>query len=483
MNSKITISQYVESVKNGDFTVEEFSLQILENINKFEKKLHSYISINDDIIKQAKMIDLKIKSQEKLGQCMGVPISIKDNICIHGIKTTCGSKLLKNFIAPYDATVISKLKKEDAIFVGKTNMDEFAMGSTTEFSAYGLSRNPWNVDYVPGGSSGGSAVSVSSSESLCSLGSDTGGSIRNPASFCSVVGLKPTYGLISRFGLISYANSMEQIGPMTKTVKDAAFLLNIIAGIDSKDNTTVYNHNENSLSNLDIDLKNKKIGIISEMMGKDADKKVLNATYEAISKFEELGAKCDFISFNTVNYALAAYYIITSAEAGSNLARFDNVIYGGFKLDANGYDFNTYISKIRKNFGKEVIRRMIIGGFIPSSGYVGRYFIKALKIKSKLIMELNKILNNFDVVLSPTVPVMPFKFGEKQDSLSMYLIDLNTVLSNLTGTPAISIPFKFDNGLPIGMQLMTKAMQEKLLLQFAYALEKITNINNIPSIN
>jgi len=484
MDPKINILEYVNGIKNKDFTVEEFLCQILENIERSENKLHAYISIDkNNAILQAQKIDAKIKSNEKIGSCMGMPMSIKDNICIKNVKTTCGSKLLENFIPFYDATVISKLKNENAIFIGKTNMDEFAMGSTTEFSAYGPSRNPWNIDYVPGGSSGGSAVSVSALECLCSLGSDTGGSIRNPSSFCSVIGLKPTYGLISRFGLISYANSMEQIGPITRTVKDAAFLLNIIAGVDYNDNTTICNNKIDYLNDLDINLKNKKIAIIYEMMNENVDKKIINATYEAISKFEELGAKCEFTSLSIINYSLAAYYIITSTEAGSNLARFDNIISRGSKLNMDDYDFNTYISKIRKNFGNEVIRRMIIGGFVPSAGYSGRYFNKAIKLKNMLTLELNKIFNNYDVILSPTVPILPFKLGEKTDPLSMYLIDLNTVLSNLTGMPAISIPFKINEGLPIGMQLITGSMNEKLLLQFAYALEKIVDIKNTPIIN
>ncbi len=484
MNTQMNILQYIQNIKNGDFTVEEFLYQTFENIEKFENKLHAYISINkDNAIFQAKKIDAKIKSDEKVGLCMGLPMSIKDNICIRDIKTTCGSKLLKNFVPVYDATVISKLKHEHAIFIGKTNMDEFAMGSTTEFSSYGPSKNPWNQDYVPGGSSGGSAVSVSALECLASLGSDTGGSIRNPSSFCSVVGLKPTYGLISRFGLISYSNSMEQIGPITRTVKDAAFLLNIISGIDRNDNTTICNNGIDYLDDIDLSLQNKKIAVISEMVGEHVDKKIINITHEAISKFKELGVKCEFMSLNLINYSLAAYYIITSTEAGSNLARFDNILYGEFKFGIDDYDFNTYISKIRKNFGKEVIRRMIIGGFVPSEGYIGRYFNKAIKLKNILTLELNKILNNFDVILSPTVPILPFKFGEKMNPLSMYLIDLNTVLSNLTGTPAISVPFKIVDGLPIGIQLITKSMNEKLLLQFAYALEKISNVKNTPMIN
>ncbi len=483
MNIEFDAIQCINSIRNGDTSVVEVISDILEQIKKFDNKLHAYISINENAIEQAKSIDKKIKLHEKVGMCMGLPISIKDNICIKNIKTTCGSKLLNDFVAPYDATVISKLKTEDAIFIGKTNMDEFAMGFTTEFSAYGPSKNPWNTDYVPGGSSGGSAVSVSAFECFGSLGSDTGGSIRNPASFCSVVGLKPTYGLVSRFGLISYSNSMEQIGPITRTVEDAAFLLNIISGFDSNDNTTYNNKNVNYLNNIDSDLKNKKIGIISEMIRNVTDKKVLSATYKAITKFEEFGVKCEMISLDTVPYSVVAYYIIATTEAGSNLSRFDNIKYGGIEFDIKDYGFSTYISKIRKNFGPEVIRRMIIGGFIPSVGYTGKYFFKALKIKSKLTLEMDNILKKFDALLSPTVPISPFKFDEKiDDPLSMFLIDLNTVAANLTGKPAISVPFDIVDGLPIGIQLITQSMNEKLLLQFAYILEKNNSMHYKPII-
>jgi len=409
-----------------------------------------------------------------------MPISIKDNMCIKNSKTTCASKMLENYVSPYDATVITKLKEQDAVFVGKVNLDEFAMGLTTEFSAFGASKNPWNTEYVPGGSSGGSAVSVSAFECVASLGSDTGGSVRNPASFCSTVGYKPTYGLISRYGLISYANSIEQIGPITRTVKDTAFMLNIISGLDPNDNTTVDNKNEDYLSGIDSGIEGKKIGIIKEMIGEGIDPAVLSATKDAISKLETLGATCEEVSLDMVKYSVAAYYTITATEAGSNLARFDNLRYG-YDFSVEGYEFNSYISKARQKFGPEVTRRMIIGGFVPSAGHAGKYFLKALKVKNKLTREINEAFKKFDLLIAPTVPILPFKIGEKiDDPVSLFQIDINTVTANLTGKPAISVPFAISNGLPIGIQLFADSMQDKLLLQAAYALEQTVSLPEVP---
>ena len=480
MNLKISALEFVEEAKNGNISVEDFIGKTLERIDSVEDKLHAFLSINDKALDQARELDKKIKSGQDVGSCFGMPISIKDNMCIKNSKTTCASKMLENFIAPYDATVISKLKKQDAIFIGKANMDEFAMGLTTEFSAYGPSKNPWNTEYVPGGSSGGSAVSVSSFECVASLGSDTGGSVRNPASFCSAVGYKPTYGLISRYGLISYANSIEQIGPLTRTVKDSAFMLNLIAGIDTNDNTTVNNNNEDYLANIDSGIEGKRIGIITEMIGDGIDPEVLTATKEAISKLEGLGAICEEVSLEMVKYSVAAYYTISTTEAGSNLARYDNLRYG-YDFPVEGYEFNSYISKARRNFGPEVTRRMIIGGFVPSAGHAGKYFLKAMKVKSKLTKEINEAFKKFDLLIAPTVPVLPFKIGEKiDDPVSLFLIDINTVTANLTGKPAISIPFKIVNGLPIGIQLLANSMNDKLLLQAAYALEQTVTLPEVP---
>lgn len=480
MNLGISALKYVEEVKNGNFTVEEFTSKMLEQIKKNDDKLHAYLSVDENAIEQARILDKKIKNNDKVGACFGMPISIKDNVCVKGKKTTCASKVLENFIAPYDATVVSKLKFEDAIIIGKTNLDEFAMGITTEFSAFGPSRNPWNTDYVPGGSSGGSAVAVSANECIASIGSDTGGSTRNPASFCSIVGYKPTYGLISRYGLISYANSIEQLGPMTRTVEDTAFLLNIISGRDPNDDTTIDNNNENYLSNIDAGVEGKKIGIIKEMLGHGADKEIISATSNAIKKFEGLGAKIEEISLDMVDYSVAAYYTITSTEAGSNLARYDNLRYG-FDFPLEGYEYNSYISKARKRFGPEVSRRMILGGFVPSAGHAGKYYLKALKIRKKLTDEINAAFKKFDFLIAPTVPVLPFKIGEKIDNpIALFLIDFNTVTANLTEKPAISVPFEISNGLPIGIQLLANHKQDKALLQAAYALQNTVKLPEVP---
>ena len=480
MNLKISALEYIQEVKNGNISAEDFTAATIDHIKKVDDNLHAFLEVNPQAVDKAREIDKKIKSGEKVGKFFGMPISIKDNICIKDSKTTCGSLMLQDFVAPYDATVISKLKSEDAVFIGKTNMDEFAMGLTTEFSAYGPSRNPWNPEYVPGGSSGGSGVAVSAYECVASLGSDTGGSVRNPASFCGVVGYKPTYGLISRFGLISYANSIEQIGPMTRTVEDCAFMLNTITGEDPNDYTTIDNNDQDFLSEIDSGIEGKKIGLIKEMTGEGIDSTVLSATKDAMSKLEGLGATCDEISLDMVKYSVAAYYTITATEAGSNLARYDNIRYG-YDFPTEGYEFNSYISKARQKFGPEVTRRMILGGFVPSAGHAGKYFLKAIKVKTKLTAEVNEAFKKYDYLLSPTVPILPFKIGEKiDDPISLFLVDINTVTANLTGKPAISIPFTVSNGLPIGMQLLAKPMADKSLLQAAYALQNTVKLPEVP---
>jgi len=480
MNLKTSIIDYINDVKSGAFTVEEFTSATIQRIKDVDGDVHAYLSLNESAINDARIIDKKISAGEKVGVCYGFPISIKDNICITGSKTTCASKMLENFVAPYTATVVDKLQSEDAIITGKTNLDEFAMGLTTEFSAYGPTKNPWNLKYVPGGSSGGSAASVAADECLASLGSDTGGSVRNPASFCSVVGLKPTYGLISRYGLISYANSIEQIGPVTKTVKDCGFLLNVIAGQDSNDDTTIDNENSDYLIDIEQGIEGKKIGIIKEMTSEGLSPEVSDATKNAIQDFEKLGAHCEEVSLPTIPYTVAAYYTITSTEAGSNLARYDNIRYG-YDLDSEGYEYNSYISKSRAKFGPEVTRRIILGGFVPSAGHAGKYFLKALKVKSKLISEVNNAFEKYDFLISPTAPVQPFQFGEKiDDPVTLMLLDYNTVTANLTGKPAISVPYRVTDGLPIGMQIIGNNKSEKSLLRAAYALESKTELPEVP---
>lgn len=477
MNLAISASEYIDSVKNGSLTAEEFVGKTLDQISKHDGSLRAFLSLNEHALEQARQVDKKIKAGEKIGALYGMPISIKDNICVQGSKTTCGSKMLQDYISPYDATAISRLKAEDAVIIGKTNLDEFAMGVATEYSAFGPSRNPWNQEYVPGGSSGGSSVSVAAYECVMSLGSDTGGSVRNPASFCSIVGLKPTYGLVSRYGLVSYANSIEQIGPMGRRVEDVALLLNCIAGKDQRDNTTIDNKNQDYLENIDAGIEGKKVGIIKEMCASEGlDKSVESAFWKSVSEFEGLGATVEAVSLDMVKFSIAAYYVITASEAGSNLARYDNLRYG-YDLDLEGYEFKSYITKARKSFGPEVTRRMILGGFIPSAGYAGKYMLKAHKVKSRLTKQIQRAFEKFDFLISPTVPMLPFKFGEKTDNpLAMYLADINTAAANLTGVPAISVPFDIHNNLPIGIQIHANAMQEKQLLQAAYALQSTTNL-------
>ncbi|WP_268542751.1 Asp-tRNA(Asn)/Glu-tRNA(Gln) amidotransferase subunit GatA [Candidatus Nitrosotenuis cloacae] len=481
MSLAISASEYIDGVKNGTLTAEEFVAKTLDQISKYDGSLHAFLSLNEKALEQARQIDKKIKSGQKIGALYGLPVSIKDNICIKGGRTTCASKMLENYIAPYDATVVTRLTSQDAVIIGKTNLDEFAMGVATEFSAFGPSKNPWNQDCVPGGSSGGAAVSVAAMECVAALGSDTGGSVRNPASFCSVVGLKPTYGLVSRYGLVSYANSIEQIGPMGRKVEDVALILNHIAGKDPHDNTTIDNKNEDYLKGIDSGVQGKKIGIIKEMSkGQGLDKNVEAAFWRAVSQFEKLGAKIEEISLDMVEYTVATYYVLTTAEAGSNLSRYDNIRYG-YDLDLEGYEFKSYIAKARKNFGPEVTRRMILGGFVPSAGFAGKYLLKALKVKSKLKKQIQTAFQKCDFLISPTVPVLPFKFGEKiDDPLAMYLADINTVTANLTGVPAISIPFEIHNGLPIGIQIHANMLQEKQLIQAAYALQGTTRLPEVP---
>ncbi len=480
MNIAISVAEYIQEIQNGTIHVEEFIAKTLERINKVEPNLNALITKNEKALREAKEIDKKLRLKEKVGSCYGMPISIKDNICTKGMKTTCASKILENFVSPYDATVVSRLKSEDAIIIGKANLDEFAMGSTTEFSYFGPTRNPWNTDYVPGGSSGGSGVSVSAHECITSLGSDTGGSVRSPASFCSVVGLKPTYGLVSRYGLVSYANSIEQIGPLAKKVEDVAFILNIIAGQDPNDNTTLGDNTSDYAKDIDKGIAGKKIGIISEMVGEGADKEVIAATNRAISKLQGLGAECIPIHLESIKYSIAAYYTIASAEASSNLARYDNIRYG-FDFSSEGYEFKAYISKVRGNFGPEVTRRMLLGAFVLSAGYYGKYYLKAQKVRALIKSQLDEAFKKVDLLVAPTMPILPFKIGEKiDDPLTLYLLDINTIVANLSGIPAISVPFEIANGLPVGIQFMANSMQEKLLLQAAYALQNTTNLPVVP---
>ena len=456
-------------VRQGEWTATDI---ISDTIQQIQQKAHlnAFITINDKALERAAQIDDMIRNGQDPGRLAGVPISIKDNICTSFMRTTCGSRMLEEFTPPYNATVVDRIISEGGIIVGKTNMDEFAMGISTEFSAFGMAHNPYRTDYVPGGSSGGSAVSLASHTSALSLGSDTGGSVRNPASFCGVVGLKPTYGTISRYGLVSYSNSIEQIGPMGRTIPDVSLLYGIICGRDIQDDTT------HDISHM-IDrpgLEGKRVGIVQQMMPDTIHEGVRCCMEDTIHVMEGMGATCDYVSLNMIPYAVPAYYTITSTEAASNLARYDNIRYG-YDMDATGYEFHRYVAKSRERFGPEVKRRIILGGFVSSHGYEGRYFLKALGVKRRLTEQVDDTLKRYDYLISPTVPVPPFRRDTKlDDPVSMLNMDINTVTANLAGKPAISIPAGYTDGLPVGVQLMGKSDMDMDLLEAARALEQIS---------
>lgn len=482
MSLQISATEYLSLVRGGGMSAEEFVAKTLERIARVEERVHAFITVDrENSLAGAREVDKKIKAGEKLGILAGLPVSVKDNICVTGMRTTCASRMLEKFVSPYDATVVSRLKAEGAIILGKVNLDEFAMGSTTEFSCFGPSRNPWNTDYVPGGSSGGSGVSVSALECMASLGSDTGGSVRSPASFCSVVGLKPTYGLVSRYGLVSYSNSIEQVGPVARRVEDIALLLNAISGHDPRDDTTMKSKKEDYADGLGAGIKGKKIGLVKQMSGEGLEREVASATEVAMSKLQDLGAECVTVSLDAVEHSVAAYYTIASAEASSNLARYDNLRYG-FDFGTEGYEFKAYVSKVRGNFGPEVTRRMLLGAFVLSAGYYGKYYLKAQQVRAMIKTQLDDAFKKVDLLFAPTMPILPFKIGEKiDDPLKLYLLDINTITANLAGIPAISVPFSISStGLPIGMQLLANSFEEKKLLQAAYSLQEGVKLPGVP---
>jgi len=469
------------TIKQGNITAEEYIWAFLDRIERVESKLHSFITLNkENALTFAREIDHKIRLREEVGTLAGITVGIKDNICTKGLTTTCASKMLQNFIPPYNATVVERLISSGAIVLGKLNMDEFGMGSTTEYSTYGVTHNPWNLDYVPGGSSGGSAAAVSSCECTVSLGSDTGGSIRCPASFCSVIGLKPTYGLVSRFGLISYANSLEQIGPLCRTVEDVVLLMNAIAGKDTRDDTTSATYNFPELK-IDPGATVSSIGIVKELI-EGSDPVVSKTIYGCIDKFREFGAQIDEVSISSVKYALPSYYALATAEASSNLARFDNIRYG-YSFPSEGYEWNSYISKARGNFGEEVKRRILIGSYVLSSGYFSKYYLKARQLRSMLKKELLSNFKKYDLLVGPTMPILPFRFGEKiDDPLKMYLVDVDTVIANLGGIPAINLPAGHSNNLPIGLQLIAGPFQEQKLIDAAFMFQNASALPVGPSL-
>jgi aspartyl-tRNA(Asn)/glutamyl-tRNA(Gln) amidotransferase subunit A len=450
-------------------SAEDYLSKLFERIRTSE--LNAFITLaKENALTQAREFDKKPWG----GILAGVPIGIKECISTRGIETNCGSRILKGYIPPYDAHVIERLKQEGAIIIGKTNMDEFAMGTSTETSYFGPTRNPWDLDCVPGGSSGGSAAAVAGDEAPCTLGSDTGGSVRCPASFCGIVGLKPTYGLVSRYGLVAYANSLEQIGPLTNTVEDTALLMEVIAGHDWRDSTSAFVDRISYLAELNKDVKGLKIGIPREYFGAGVDQTVERAVWNAIAKLENLGASWEEVSLPHTRYALATYYVIAMSEASSNLARFDGLRYG-LRVGVDK-DWHTTFSEIRSlGFGPEVKRRILLGTYALSAGYYGRYYLKALKVRSLIKEDFLRVFNKVDILASPTMPIPAFKIGERiSDPLSLYMADVFTVPINLAGVPAISVPCGFAGNLPIGLQLIGRHFGENAVLKVAHAFEEAT---------
>ena len=473
--TELTVHELQEKIKNGELTTKEILQAYINRIDEKEKDVQAFVTTLTEEAEKKEEVHKKIESGEIEGDLAGIPIGIKDNICTKGIKTTCASKMLEDFISPYNATVMEKINDENMILLGKLNMDEFAMGGSTEHSYFKKTRNPWDLNRVPGGSSGGSASAVAAGMLPWALGSDTGGSIRQPASFCGVVGLKPTYGLVSRYGLVAFASSLDQIGPITKDVKDSAILLNIIAGHDKKDTTSVNIEKKDYVKALKNDVKGLKIGVPKEFLAEGTQPEVKKKIEEAIQIYKELGAVVEEISLDVAKYSLATYYIIACAEASSNLGRFDGIRYGYRAKDYK--DLNELFVKSRsEGFGDEVKRRIILGTYVLSSGYYDAYYKKAQKVRSLVMNEFNKAFEKYDVLLTPTSPTVAFKIGEKTSNpLEMYLSDICTVSVNIAGLPGISIPCGVDsNNMPIGMQLIGNKFQEKKILNAAYAYEQET---------
>jgi aspartyl-tRNA(Asn)/glutamyl-tRNA(Gln) amidotransferase subunit A len=473
-----TAHELHEMLINRQVSAVEITKSVYDQIDKVEGIINSYITLmKDTAFATAERVDKKIASGEKIALLSGIPMAIKDIMNTKGILTTCGSRILHNYVAPYDSTAVKKLKDIDAVLVGKANMDEFAMGSSTETSYFGITRNPWNIETVPGGSSGGSATSVAIGEAICSLGSDTGGSIRQPASLCGVVGLKPTYGRVSRYGLIAFASSLDQIGPFTKDVTDCAIVLNAISGRDEMDSTSVDLPVPDYTKSLINDIKGIKIGIPKEYFIDDGmDPEVTQSVRSAIKLLEELGAICEEVSMPHTNYGIADYQIISRAEASANLARFDGVRYGHRSDDPESL-MDMYKKTRSEGFGAEVKLRIMLGTYALSSGYYDAYYLKAQKVRTMIKQDFDKAFEKYDVLVTPTSPTTAFKFGEKMDDpLSMYLADIFTVNCNLAGIPGMSIPCGFSSsGMPIGLQILGKPFDEEMIFRVAYTYEQNTD--------
>ena len=473
--TELTVHELQEKIRNKELTVTEITKAYVDRIKEKENYVKAFVTtLEKEALEKAKEVEENADFEKET--LAGIPIGIKDNICTKGVKTTCSSKMLENFVSPYDATVMDKINEEKMINLGKLNMDEFAMGGSTEYSYFHKTMNPWNLNKVPGGSSGGSAAAVAANMVPWALGSDTGGSIRQPASFCGVVGLKPTYGLVSRYGLVAFASSLDQIGPITKDVTDCAMLLNVIAGHDEKDSTSVKKDKIDYTKNLKDGVKGLKIAVPKEFFGEGINEEVKEIINKAIEKYRELGATVEEVSLDIAKYALATYYIIACAEASSNLGRFDGVRYtyrtGEFK------NLKELYKKSRsEGFGTEVKRRIILGTYVLSSGYYDAYYKKAQQVRTLVMKDFEEVFSKYDVILTPTSPTTAFNIGEKSNNpMEMYLADICTVSVNIAGLPAMSIPCGVDSeGMPVGMQLIGNKFDEETILKTAYAYEQSEN--------
>lgn len=469
---KLGVLQTLKLIKEKQVTCEEVCKAYLENIEKHKNK-NAVLEVFNDSLDLARKIDTKLNNNEKVGKLAGIPIIIKDNMLYKGKKATCASRFLENFVSPYTATAVKKLLDEDAIIIGRANMDEFAMGGSNENSAYGPCKNAFNDEYVAGGSSGGSACSVACNMCCASLGTDTGGSVRQPSSFNGVVGMKPTYGRISRYGIVAFASSLDQVGPITKNVEDNAYLLEILAGHDKNDQTSALEKVDDYSSKLNSQIKNLKIATIKELMDKYKNYNEYNNFAQLISFLKENGAEVEEVSIKNIDLVLPSYYIIATAEATSNLGRFDGVKYTTAVKDASNID-DLYVRSRTQGFGKEVQRRIMLGNFVLSSGYYDAYYNKAKKIQQKLKNNFNEIFNYYDAILMPTTFKEAFKLGDKNtDPVSMYLEDLFTVIANVTSIPSINVPYSYgENNLPLGVQFLTKEFNETIIYSLADFVEK-----------
>ncbi len=471
---KMTAHALSEKLKNREISAAELTRAQLDRIGEAEPEIESLVTVTaEEALRKAEAVDKKIAAGEKLSPLAGIPMAVKDNISTKGVLTTCASKMLHNYVPPYNATVVDKLDAADAVMIGKANMDEFAMGSSTENSYFKKTKNPRNTAHVPGGSSGGSAAAVAADEAVFALGSDTGGSIRQPASFCGVVGMKPTYGLVSRYGLVAFASSLDQIGPITKDVRDCATVLSVISGKDEKDSTSLPVQTPDFLGALTGECRGMRIGLPKEYFGDAIDPAVREAVLSAARAYEAMGAEVSECTLPMLDYALEAYYLISSAEASSNLARYDGVRYGFRAEDCN--DLEALFLKTRsEGFGKEVKRRIMLGTFVLSSGYYDAYYKKAQQTRTLICQDFARVFESFDCILTPTSPCTAWKFGEKSaDPVQMYLADICTVSVNIAGLPALSMPCGTDaDGLPIGVQLIGGRLRDDVLLRAAYALEQ-----------